>query len=105
MQLDGCSLMLLPSFLWAMHSWEVTRVQVVNVWDLRDYSHRTTVPVYEAIETVCVLPDGSGFPGSASSDGSLTANSMKPKKKSGGASLRFLTVGEHGIVQVWNSDG
>jgi hypothetical protein len=60
--------------------------------------------VYEAIETVCVLPDGSGFLGSAF-DGSLTANSMKPKKKSGGASLRFLTVGEHGIVQVWNSDG
>lgn len=70
---------------------------MVNVWDLRDYSLHTTVPIYEAVETVLVVPDGCGLPG--------CATESTTKKKSGQAPLKFLTVGERGIVQVWNSEG
>jgi U3 small nucleolar RNA-associated protein 13 len=61
---------------------------VVNVWDLRDYSLHTTVPIYEAVETVLVVPDGCGLPG-------CTTETTR----------QFLTVGERGIVQIWNSEG
>jgi len=69
----------------------------VNVWDLRDYKLHTTVPIYEAVETVLVISDECGLPGC-----SIEAAA---KKKSGQAPLKFLTVGERGIVQVWNSEG
>ncbi len=70
---------------------------MVNVWDLRDYKLHTTVPIYEAVETVLMVPDGCGLPG--------CTTETKALKKSGQAPLKFLTVGERGIVQVWNSEG
>ena len=75
----------------------------MNVWDLRDYSLHHTVPVYEAIETVLVVPDGCGLPGSTSSE-SAKSTANTPTKSRGGP-VRFLTVGERGIVQIWNSEG
>lgn len=71
--------------------------QVVNVWNLRDYSLQIAVPIYEAIETVLVLPEGCGLPG--------CSNDSSAQKKSGQASLNLLTVGERGIVSVWNTAG
>ncbi|XP_024403982.1 protein TORMOZ EMBRYO DEFECTIVE [Physcomitrium patens] len=73
------------------------RDKVVNVWNLRDYSLQIAVPIYEAIETVLVLPEGCGLPG--------CSNDSSAQKKSGQASLNLLTVGERGIVSVWNTAG
>lgn len=73
------------------------RDKVVNVWNLRDYSLHTTVPIYEAVETVLVVSDGCDLPG--------CTTETTGQKKSGQAPLKFLTVGERGIIQIWNSEG
>lgn len=70
---------------------------MVNVWNLRDYSLHTTVPIYEAVETVLVVSDGCDLPG--------CTTETTGQKKSGQAPLKFLTVGERGIIQIWNSEG
>ncbi|BBN19124.1 U3 small nucleolar RNA-associated protein 13 [Marchantia polymorpha subsp. ruderalis] len=67
------------------------RDKVVNVWDLKSFVLRTTVPVYETLEAVCIVPDGCGLPGSSA--------------KVGGSGVRFLTVGDLSVVRVWNSEG
>ncbi|KAG6550306.1 hypothetical protein Mapa_008267 [Marchantia paleacea] len=67
------------------------RDKVVNVWDLKSFSLRTTVPVYETLEAVCIVPDGCGLPGSIA--------------KTGGSGIRFLTVGDLSVIRVWNSEG
>lgn len=64
---------------------------MVNVWDLKSFVLRTTVPVYETLEAVCIVPDGCGLPGSSA--------------KVGGSGVRFLTVGDLSVVRVWNSEG
>lgn len=75
------------------------------MWDLRDYSLHTTVPVYEAIETVLVVPEGSDLPGSENETSANSRSTAKTSKKSGQAPVKFLTVGEGGVVQVWHSEG
>ncbi|KAI3905054.1 hypothetical protein MKX01_017300 [Papaver californicum] len=55
------------------------RDKVVNLWDLRNYSFKMTVPTYEVVETVC--------------------------KKKSSPPVFFLTVGERGVVRIWNSEG
>ncbi|XP_068643036.1 protein TORMOZ EMBRYO DEFECTIVE [Aristolochia californica] len=77
------------------------RDKVVNLWDLRNYSFKMTVPTYEVLEAVCVIQTGTSF---ASYIGSYLFG--KGKKKSDGSSpIYFLTVGERGIVRAWSSDG
>lgn len=78
---------------------------MVNVWDLRDYSLHRTVPVFEAIETVLVVPEGSDLPGSKTETSANAHSTALTSKKSGQAPVKFLTVGEGGIVQVWQSEG
>lgn len=73
--------------------------QVVNLWDLRDYSCKLTVPTYEMVEAVCAIPPGSAFDSFLSS-----YNQQTIKKKCRSLEIHFITVGERGIVRMWNAD-
>ncbi|KAH9784086.1 WD REPEATS REGION domain-containing protein [Citrus sinensis] len=72
---------------------------VVNLWDLRDYSCKLTVPTYEMVEAVCAIPPGSAFDSFLSS-----YNQQTIKKKRRSLEIHFITVGERGIVRMWNAD-
>ncbi|CAM6091154.1 unnamed protein product [Calypogeia fissa] len=72
------------------------RDKVVNVWDLGDYTLQTTIPVYEAVETVRVVPDDYILPGA-------NVNTSAANGVSHG--VVFLTVGELGVIRIWNSNG
>lgn len=71
----------------------------MNIWNLHDYSCTFTVPTYEALEAVCTFHSASPF--------ALCLSSFiqKQGKKISSSSIQFLTVGERGIVRIWNSDG
>lgn len=77
------------------------RDKVVNLWDLRKYEFKITVPTYEVLEAVCAIPSRSPL---ADCLGSNKQQSGK-KKKIGSPPIQFLTVGERGIVRIWNSEG
>ena len=65
------------------------RDKIVQMWDLtRDYAALKTVPVYESIEDMVVLPTAM-VPGAGEVEG-LTRDA-----------LYFATVGERGVVRVW----
>ncbi|KAI3680867.1 hypothetical protein L6452_35644 [Arctium lappa] len=70
------------------------RDQVVNLWNLHDYSCKVGVPTNEAIEAVCVIRTTSPF-----------SSCMRGKKMTDPPAFQFFTVGEHGIVRIWNSQG
>ncbi|KAL6520696.1 hypothetical protein OROMI_032256 [Orobanche minor] len=73
---------------------------VVNIWNLKIYSCAITVPTYEALESLCAFGSASPFVSCLSSftqkNGKETTNSP---------SIQFVTVGECGVVRIWNSDG
>ncbi|XP_062147393.1 protein TORMOZ EMBRYO DEFECTIVE [Alnus glutinosa] len=75
------------------------RDKVVHLWDLRDYGFKKTVLAYEVLEAVCVIRSGSPF-------ASLVASfyERSGKKTSGSSAIHFITVGERGIVRIWNSE-
>ncbi|KAL2894329.1 Transducin beta-like protein 3 [Bienertia sinuspersici] len=73
-------------------------VVVVNVWDLKNYGCKTTVPTYEVLEAVCVINSGTAF------YHSLSSNKSK-KSKDATQEVYFLTAGERGVVRIWNSEG
>ncbi|KAL6544215.1 hypothetical protein OROGR_010712 [Orobanche gracilis] len=77
-----------------------TTTDVVNIWNLKDYSCVITVPTYEALESVCAFGSASPFVSCLSSftqkNGKETINSP---------SIQFVTFGERGVVRIWNSDG
>ncbi|KAL7145954.1 hypothetical protein ABFS83_06G008900 [Erythranthe nasuta] len=75
------------------------RDKIVNIWNLHDYSCATTVPTYEALEAVCALDSASPFALC------LSSFAQKHGKKSTSSSIQFITVGERGIVRIWNSNG
>ena len=60
---------------------------VVIVWNLRNYSKIATVPVYEAVECVTIMP-------------SIFSSSLKVKTDH----VVFATGGEKGQVKLWRSD-
>lgn len=76
------------------------RDKVVNVWDLHDYSCKITVPTYEALEAVCLASSSSPFVSWINSKRSKTV-----KKKTKSSEIYFFTVGERGIVRLWDSEG
>ncbi|MCL7035917.1 hypothetical protein MKW94_024153 [Papaver nudicaule] len=79
------------------------RDKVVNLWDLRDLRNccfKMTVPTYEMVETVCVIHPGTHFYSSLGLNGTSSA-----KKKKSSPPVIFLTVGERGVVRIWNSEG
>ncbi|KAJ8631977.1 hypothetical protein MRB53_025313 [Persea americana] len=77
------------------------RDKVVILWDLRNYSSMMAVPANEVIETVCVICSGTGLSACLSP---LELQNVK-KKRSGSPPICFLTIGERGIVRIWNSEG
>ncbi|KAM3370025.1 hypothetical protein ACQJBY_017725 [Aegilops geniculata] len=68
------------------------RDKVVNVWDLRKYASKKTIPAYEMIEGVSFIGPGSSILAC------LGVEAAKLKEKTDGY---FLTVGERGIVRIW----
>lgn len=69
------------------------------MWDLHDYSCKTTVASYEVLEAVTTVSSGTPF---ASFVASLD---QKSKKKTASQATYFVTVGERGVVRVWKSEG
>ncbi|XP_059667432.1 protein TORMOZ EMBRYO DEFECTIVE [Cornus florida] len=76
------------------------RDQVVNLWDLHHYGFKSTIPTYEGLESVCVICSSSPF---ASSLGLYKQQHWK--KRSDSPAIDFITVGERGLVRIWNSEG
>lgn len=70
------------------------------MWDLHDYSCKTTVATYEVLEAVTTISSGTLF---ASFVASLDQKSKK--KISSSQATYFITVGEGGIVRIWKSEG
>lgn len=70
------------------------------MWDLHDYSCKTTVATYEVLEAVTKISSGTPF---ASFVASLDQKSKK--KISSSQATYFITVGERGIVRIWKSEG
>ncbi|KAH7404644.1 hypothetical protein KP509_15G036100 [Ceratopteris richardii] len=74
------------------------RDKVVNVWNMQDFSLQTTVPVYEAIEAICIFPDDSELL-------QVCYKKLKKSKDNGGIPLCFLTAGERGTIRIWLAEG
>uniref|UniRef100_A0A7N0U0S9 U3 small nucleolar RNA-associated protein 13 C-terminal domain-containing protein n=1 Tax=Kalanchoe fedtschenkoi TaxID=63787 RepID=A0A7N0U0S9_KALFE len=72
------------------------RDKVVNLWDLHDYSFKSTVPTFESLESLCVIHSASPF--ATCLDSHRKKNTKEPSDP-----VYFITVGERGIVRVWNS--
>lgn len=71
---------------------------IVYLWDVHDYGLKSSVLVYEAVEAVCVI-------GSLSPFASCLASSIQQReKKRSGPGIYFITVGERGIVRIWDSN-
>uniref|UniRef100_A0A673KI60 Transducin beta-like protein 3 n=1 Tax=Sinocyclocheilus rhinocerous TaxID=307959 RepID=A0A673KI60_9TELE len=63
------------------------RDKICSVWDLKKKAVKRTVPVYEAVEGVVVLPGKSDY------------SQMGVK----GEGLHFVTAGSKGVLRVWDS--
>ncbi|KAG5559046.1 hypothetical protein RHGRI_008836 [Rhododendron griersonianum] len=79
------------------HFSTVTSMAVVNLWDLHDYKCKVTVPTYEGLEAVCAIPSSSFL--------ASCLDKLQHRKKSSSSVIYFFTVGERGIVRLWNSEG
>ncbi|KAJ8762065.1 hypothetical protein K2173_006667 [Erythroxylum novogranatense] len=74
------------------------RDKVVNLWDLKDYACKMTIPTYEVLEALCVVHSDSQFGSIMTSN-----NQLNKKSKPGTSTFYFITVGERGIVRIWDS--
>ena len=72
-------------YLWGLSALKPQR-------DAHEPKPQGSLPVYEALEGIVVLPPGTSFPGSA------------PTEAGSEAAVRFLSVGELGRVRAWRSD-
>ncbi|KAM3916149.1 transducin beta-like protein 3 [Leptodactylus fuscus] len=63
------------------------RDKICTVWDLVTNTAKRTVPVYESVEVVLLLPDSPNLIG----------------RDKGSKSLLFITAGSKGILQVWDA--
>ncbi|CAN0878554.1 Protein TORMOZ EMBRYO DEFECTIVE, partial [Linum grandiflorum] len=75
------------------------RDKVVNVWDLNDFTCKTTVLAYEVLEALSIIRSGTLF--SSFLD---ALNQRHGKGTSDSSGINFATVGERGIVRLWNSE-
>ncbi|KAJ7989740.1 hypothetical protein DPEC_G00307660 [Dallia pectoralis] len=63
------------------------RDKICTVWDLKSRTAKRTVPVYEAVEGVVLLPEGRDFTDiGVKTDG-----------------LHFITAGSKGVLRVWEA--
>nr|CAH67975.1 OSIGBa0142I02-OSIGBa0101B20.18 [Oryza sativa] len=67
------------------------RDKIVNVWDVRKYNSKKTIPAFEMIEDVSFIGPGSNLL-------SCLGEPANIKRKTDGY---FLTVGERGVVRIW----
>nr|XP_020472127.1 transducin beta-like protein 3 [Monopterus albus] len=63
------------------------RDKICTVWDLKTRKVKRTVPVYEAVEGVVLLPDNKDF------------SQIGVKSKD----LHFITAGSKGVLRVWET--
>ncbi|XP_078414788.1 transducin beta-like protein 3 [Cetorhinus maximus] len=63
------------------------RDKICTVWDLKTYKSQRTVPVYETVEAVMLLPENEDF----------TALGVTSKE------LHFITAGSKGILRIWDA--
>ncbi|AWP18857.1 putative transducin beta-like protein 3 [Scophthalmus maximus] len=63
------------------------RDKICTVWDLKTKKAKRTVPVYEAVEGVVLLPENEDF------------SQIGVKSKD----LHFITAGSKGVLRVWES--
>ncbi|KAK1361108.1 Utp13 domain-containing protein [Heracleum sosnowskyi] len=75
------------------------RDKLVYLWDLHDYSLKSSVVVHEAVEAICVIDSLSPFTSCLTSSVQLLEKQRKVK------GIQFITVGERGIVRIWDSNG
>ncbi|XP_024179568.1 transducin beta-like protein 3 isoform X1 [Rosa chinensis] len=75
------------------------RDKVVILWNLDDYSCLKTVTTYETLEAVCVIPSGTLL------SSRFGSSKQRNGKKSKSPAICFITVGDRGIVRIWNSEG
>lgn len=68
--------------------------QVVSLWDLHQYTYKKTIPTYEVVEAVCIIPAGTPF-----------AECIGFNRGKASPGVHFITVGERGIVRIWKSEG
>lgn len=68
------------------------------LWDLHNYSCKKTVLTYEAVESVCVIHSATPFASC------LESYNQQSGKDRGVQGIFFITVGERGIVRIWNSE-
>lgn len=61
------------------------RDKICTVWDLKTETSKRTIPVYESVEAVVVLPDSTDSPGA------------------GRKGLHFITAGSKGILRIWEA--
>jgi U3 small nucleolar RNA-associated protein 13 len=73
------------------------RDKIVCVWNLHDFGFKSSIPIYEAVEEVCVISPTSPF-------ASVLVSCTK-KKKTDSPVIHFVTVGERGVVRIWDSLG
>ncbi|XP_019186859.1 PREDICTED: transducin beta-like protein 3 [Ipomoea nil] len=75
------------------------RDKVVNLWNLHDFSCMITIPIFEAVEAVCIIGSDSRFNACIAS-----SSDQHGKKRNDIPSINFITVGERGVVRIWKSD-
>ncbi|XP_067911859.1 transducin beta-like protein 3 [Heterodontus francisci] len=63
------------------------RDKICTVWDLNTYKSQRTVPVYETVEAVILLPEDEDFT-------ALGVTSKEP---------HFITAGNKGILRIWEA--
>lgn len=63
------------------------RDQVVLLWSLLDFSLLKTIPVYDSVESIILIPEGRTLP------------ELQLKNED----LAFITVGSSGVLKVWDS--
>uniref|UniRef100_A0A6Q2YWA0 U3 small nucleolar RNA-associated protein 13 C-terminal domain-containing protein n=1 Tax=Esox lucius TaxID=8010 RepID=A0A6Q2YWA0_ESOLU len=63
------------------------RDKICTVWDLKTRTAKRTVPVYEAVESVVLLPEGQD----------LSEMGVKTR------GLHFITAGSKGVLRVWEA--
>ncbi|EDV25613.1 uncharacterized protein TRIADDRAFT_23688, partial [Trichoplax adhaerens] len=63
------------------------RDNVVNLWDIASKSLLKTIPTFEIVESVVVLPSDINFPGKESNN-----------------SMHYITVGNKGVIRIWRAN-
>lgn len=75
------------------------RDKVVSLWDLHNYACKKTIPMYEVLESVCVIHSGTVLASQLGLDDQLKVT------KESAQNIHFITVGERGILRIWKSEG